>query len=261
MAGLSRCSEEQVRTAEAGEPVPKSVLEGIAKALGVSPDSLWPAAPPTTENPREFSFRRVFVSYDRSDKDYVYKFIVPKLEQYPIVYWIDRDIPLGSDFTKEISAAIKESDTVLVVLSKKAVQSDWVRREVHLAFERKPQACVVPVLIEECNPNDLYPGLSLCQHIKLYEDKKAGLARLLTELYPLPVTEPCPPFVTGARTTRTWLWPKTSRRPRSRRPPGSARRGPACSASTRGATTGARHTTSREVRSSSAGTASCVPFR
>lgn len=90
--------------------------------------------------------RHVFVSYASVDRDRVLP-IVDALKHAGVRVWLDRsDIPSGVNYGPEIAAAVKESQTVLLVCSAAAFSSRNVRQEVTLAW--KYGRPILPLLLE-----------------------------------------------------------------------------------------------------------------
>lgn len=73
---------------------------------------------------------------------------------------------------------MRDCDWFLVVLSPNSVVSKWVKREVHWAMERRERH-IVPVLIEDCLPEDLHLGLFPIQHLDFRHDQARAQAKLL----------------------------------------------------------------------------------
>jgi hypothetical protein len=68
----------------------------------------------------------VFVSYASRDRDAV-KPLVDRLERAGWSIWWDREIGAGTAFDRKIEQALDQARCVVVVWSKAAVESEWVR--------------------------------------------------------------------------------------------------------------------------------------
>lgn len=90
----------------------------------------------------------VFLSYDHDDVERAAP-IVTSLEQAGHSVWWDRHIKGGAEYNDEIEAAVKNADVVVVLWSKRSIQSAWVRDE---ASEGHEQGKLVPVLIDAVKP-------------------------------------------------------------------------------------------------------------
>src|SRR5262245_53749235 len=92
--------------------------------------------------------RSVFVSYARSDGDFALQ-LARDLKLAGLAAWIDQiDIPPGDRWDAAIEKALRQSECVVVVLSRASVQSANVMDEVSFALDEQKR--VLPVLIEEC---------------------------------------------------------------------------------------------------------------
>ncbi len=96
---------------------------------------------------------RVFVSYSRKDSRIVYP-IVEAVEAAGHDLWIDREeLSAGTHWAGRIVRAIRESETVCLMCSEGAFQSDHVRREVYLADKYKRK--LLPVRLDRAElPED-----------------------------------------------------------------------------------------------------------
>lgn len=90
----------------------------------------------------------VFLSYDHDDAPRVSP-ITSALEQAGHEVWWDRHIHGGSEYVREIEAAVENAQAVVVLWSKRSVDSAWVRDE---AAEGRDQRKLVPVLIDSVKP-------------------------------------------------------------------------------------------------------------
>jgi len=61
-------------------------------------------------------------------------------------WYAPHDLKVGDKLRTQIYEAIQKKDKLLLVLSEHAVKSDWVEREVELAFERERQSPGVLIL-------------------------------------------------------------------------------------------------------------------
>ena len=70
----------------------------------------------------------VFLSYDREDVEYA-RPIALALEKAGHSVWWDLHVRSGAQFGKVIEEALKAAEAVVVLWSKQAVESAWVRDE------------------------------------------------------------------------------------------------------------------------------------
>jgi hypothetical protein len=91
--------------------------------------------------------RDVFISYAGEDKPKAELF-AKALGQQGLSVWWDRDIPLGKSYGQVIAQALDSAKWVVVLWSKKAAVSDWVKDEE----EGKRRRILVPALIQNVTP-------------------------------------------------------------------------------------------------------------
>lgn len=90
----------------------------------------------------------VFLSYDREDAR-VARSIANALEKAGHTVWWDRHIASGAQYSKEIEAALKRADAVVVLWSAHSVDSAWVRDEAAIGRDTNR---LVPVLVGNVEP-------------------------------------------------------------------------------------------------------------
>lgn len=94
----------------------------------------------------------VFISYSRVDKEFVDK-LASQLRSQGISVWIDdRQIKVGQKIPRRIKEGIFNSDYFLIVISRGAVKSNWVKEELDSAYfeavVNKPDS-ILPVLLDD----------------------------------------------------------------------------------------------------------------
>jgi hypothetical protein len=154
----------------------------------------------------------VFVSYHRSDVDYVDR-LVTHLEAAGVEVWIDRgDIQPGARYRRVIEQAINDCDAFLIVLSPRAKTSDWVENELDWAEQQgKP---IYSLLLEGRS----WFGLT-ARH---YEDVAGATlpSQRLIDLLPTTNTTPDDPDTTAAAgETRAELLKQELAKEPAQRPP------------------------------------------
>ena len=90
----------------------------------------------------------VFLSYDRDDASTA-RSIAQALEKAGHAVWWDFHIHGGAEFNKEIEEALAAADAVVVLWSKFAVESPWVRDE---AAAGRDTGRLVPVRLDDARP-------------------------------------------------------------------------------------------------------------
>ena len=91
---------------------------------------------------------KVFISYSRKDLNFVQGFAQTLMSNGVDVWWDLSSMQGGDDWTDAIPQAIENCEMVIVVLSPKSIQSDWVQKEYTYALNHKKR--VIPVLYQAC---------------------------------------------------------------------------------------------------------------
>jgi len=87
----------------------------------------------------------IFISYSRQDKEYAFK-LAEKLRDEGFEIWIDNRIQSGDDWWDTIDRAISDAIAFIVIMTPSSKDSNWVKREILLADDRKKP--VFPLLLE-----------------------------------------------------------------------------------------------------------------
>jgi hypothetical protein len=92
-----------------------------------------------------------FISYSRQNWRFVNR-LQRAIEKHSRTVWRDvTNLPPGADFEEEIRQALKDVDTVLVILSPDAVNSLYVQGEIAVALEtRETREKVIPCIHRKC---------------------------------------------------------------------------------------------------------------
>jgi len=125
---------------------------------------------------------RVFLSHSSKDKQFVNR-IATDLAKLNIAPWLDSwHIRAGESIPQKISIGIKNSECVVVFLSKNAISSHWVEREWQAKYwdeiERN-QVLVIPALLEDCEIPQLLRAKKYADFRKDYDE---GFRELLLAL-------------------------------------------------------------------------------
>jgi TIR domain len=100
-----------------------------------------PFVAPTTAQQQNTSsdYHTCVLSYATEDQAFAEK-LYADLQSKGISCWFaPHDLKTGDKLRTQIYEAIQKNDKLLLILSEHAVKSDWVEREVELAFERERQ--------------------------------------------------------------------------------------------------------------------------
>jgi len=119
----------------------------------------------------------IFFSYSRDNSEFVLK-LAKELRKTGAKIWLDQlDIKPGTRWDNSIEKALDNSHSLIVVLSKSAVESNNVMDEVSYAIEEGKT--IYPLLLEEC---DVPFRLRRLQFADFTTDSAKGMATLLEAL-------------------------------------------------------------------------------
>lgn len=126
---------------------------------------------------------RVFLCHSADDKPNVRK-LYHQLNMESIDPWLDEEKLLpGQDWSLEITKAVRESDIVIICLSRSSVTKEgYVQKEIKLALDiadEKPEGTIflVPIRLEEC---EIPERLRHLHYVDMFDVK--GYERLLYAL-------------------------------------------------------------------------------
>jgi hypothetical protein len=89
---------------------------------------------------------KLFISYSHADSELVMS-IAGQLQEAGLDVWIDKFGIQGGDlWVSEIAQGIRNCEVLLLFMSLKSLASDFVRREVQIAFEQQKK--IIPVRLE-----------------------------------------------------------------------------------------------------------------
>jgi TIR domain/Pentapeptide repeats (8 copies) len=98
-----------------------------------------------------FDYATCFISYSSYDEHFV-EILYRYLRKEGVQCWYaPENLYAGEKFPASITEAIQSREKVLVVLSKHALKSDWVRREVELARQKegnREKVVLVPICLD-----------------------------------------------------------------------------------------------------------------
>ena len=111
---------------------------------------------PTTEIAKERL--KIFISYSLTDLVTANALVVA-LEAADFTVMIDRrDLPYGEKWQEVLFEFIRDSDTVLFLVSERSVHSQWVRWELQQVTELRKR--LMPVVLTPCSPESLPPAIA-----------------------------------------------------------------------------------------------------
>jgi hypothetical protein len=93
----------------------------------------------------------IFLCHSSKDRPFVRR-LARRLELEGVGVWLDEaEIKIGESLTRKVTQAIDRVDFVGAVLSQNSINSDWVQRELGIAFQKELRArriVVLPLLLE-----------------------------------------------------------------------------------------------------------------
>jgi len=126
--------------------------------------------------------RQVFVSYSTKDLSFVETVVVPTIRTAGFSPWYSLDSIRAADlWERSVLKGLQTSEIFVVVMSLNAVNSQWVRSEVHWATQKREHR-IIPLMISDCDPYDLHMRLGNVQYIDFrlnHREAKNKLLKLL----------------------------------------------------------------------------------
>ncbi len=128
----------------------------------------------------------VFLSHTSADKPFVRK-LATDLVLHGIRVWLDEaELLVGDSLLDRISTAITEMDYLAVVLTRKSVASNWVRRELEIAMSgylESNQVKVLPIRADDCTVPAFLSGIFYIE-MATAAQYLPGLRQLIRRLLP-----------------------------------------------------------------------------
>lgn len=115
----------------------------------------------------------IFLSYSSQDRDVAERIQARLAEEGYDVFW-DQSTPPGIDWDTWIRDKLKDSRCVIVLWSKTSVSSPNVRHEAIIGREKHK---LLPVMVDDLDPDDFPMGLFLVQALKIGRTKKSLAAQ------------------------------------------------------------------------------------
>lgn len=130
----------------------------------------------------------VFISYSSIDQLQA-ETVRSVLEKNGIPCWMaPRDIPGGSNYTKEIPVAIRGCQVFVLILSENAQNSQWVLKELDSAVNLGK--VILPFMLEDCQLNDEFNFLLTgAQRYSAYQKKAEAMETLISRIRAITDTE------------------------------------------------------------------------
>ena len=122
--------------------------------------------------------KEIFISYSSVDMAHA-NTVRSVLEKNGFSCWMaPRDIPGGSNYTKEIPIAIRNCKVFVLILSENAQSSHWVLKELDSAVNNGK--VILPFMLEDCPLNDEFNFLLTgAQRYAAYQRKAEAMETLI----------------------------------------------------------------------------------
>lgn len=129
---------------------------------------------------RQTTPREIFLSHASRNRRFADK-LARSLRQQGIAVWYSKTHLRGAQqWQDEIGEALRRCDWVIVILSRAAVKSMWVKRELSYALiQKRFENKIVPVLYEDCDFEKLHWTLASFQMVSFTGGFVDGIDELL----------------------------------------------------------------------------------
>lgn len=129
---------------------------------------------------------KVFVSHASEDKERFVTSFATKLRENGVDAWLDKweMLPGDSLVDKIFEEGLKESDAIIVVLSKFSVDKPWVKEELNASIVSKVSkgTKIIPIVLDDCNvPESLHS--TLWETVSNLDDYDSSLKRVLSAIF------------------------------------------------------------------------------
>ena len=122
---------------------------------------------------------KISITYASADRYFV-DLLAELLRYHHLDVWCDTNgFPAGDNPKGEVDKGLAESEHLIVVVSKNSRRSEQVSHEV-LSFQASQgKANIIPVLLDDTSPAQVFDGLRDIQGIPFYENMLTGFRSLL----------------------------------------------------------------------------------
>jgi hypothetical protein len=133
---------------------------------------------------------KVFISYTQEDKKYA-SLIADKLREAGHEVWYDRwSLRVGDNLIQKINEGLKETDALIVIVSKNALRSKWVMHEfsaIALGDLSNKKSRIIPVLVDK---SSVPQYLARYVYVDLTRDVDGGIQGIIATLSEKPSKKP-----------------------------------------------------------------------
>ena len=132
------------RTLAKSGKLPLKFLRGVGL-----PDTFIDYLPSLLGEPLQFY--SCFISYSSKDQEFAERLHANLQDKGVRCWFAPEDLKIGARTRPAIDEAIRVRDKLLLILSKKSIESDWVEKEVETAFEeesRREETILFPIRLD-----------------------------------------------------------------------------------------------------------------
>ena len=101
---------------------------------------------------KAIEFYSCFISYSSKDEEFVQRIYADLQNKMVRCWFAPEDLKIGAKIRPSIDTAIMLHDKVLLILSERSIDSDWVEKEVETAFEeeqKRNQVVLFPIRLDD----------------------------------------------------------------------------------------------------------------
>lgn len=125
---------------------------------------------------------RMFISHSTRDRAFVERELLTILEALGFNTWFaETDISSAEQWERSILSALRSSKWLVLVMSRSATESEWVKDEVAFAIDEYPDR-ILPILIEDCDLRSIHIRLPRIQFVDFRTDKTKAVQDLVRTL-------------------------------------------------------------------------------
>jgi WD40 repeat protein len=140
-------------SAESARPRESQGVPQNLEALSVRESEMPPPTEPQLLQRQSMVYASTFLSHSSADRELVHA-VARELGQRGILAWLDvNELRAGLSLSSALAEAVQRQATVTVFLSLAAVKSDWVDRELRVAFEMEKElgitGRILPVFLDD----------------------------------------------------------------------------------------------------------------
>src|SRR5690348_2306065 len=118
---------------------------------------------------------RMFIAYSAADAEFCRQFASCLQSALPDAdIFFDAQMHTDQNYVSRLAFELATRPVFIVLLTPRSVSSAWVREETTMAIrlrtQRPKERHIIPVLLEECNPDDLVEFLGNFQMVRSVDD-------------------------------------------------------------------------------------------